>query len=187
MNGICLVLSYFMLLCRFYISWQKKANIPPPILLFVVGESMLFVNHTFMQECILVRLLIFSFGIYCFFCESSWNNKIGKVGLLFILSLFFIGFTISHTVGFLNYFYSPVIILFIIMIPDKIWNLINPIISKLGKYTLEIYVANCMVLSVVSHFEGKPLLSYFLFTIIFTPSVIIINSFFLFVTHKNRK
>ena len=101
-------------------------------------------------ETAIGRIPIFMLGVMCYpynsYCKKIYFGGLLSFVLLFILSvpLYFYGFLHTYV---LLYWLSPVCILGVALFLQKIVNVqsIKSFFHQLGKYSLEIYVANVLL------------------------------------------
>lgn len=111
-----------------------------------------YVPTTWFQDSALCRMPIFLAGIVLFVAKNKW------MALSFLLSLFLLLTCFSYFSGkvCLTYYMAPFVICFLITSVSVINNVIKikPFFGIIGKYTLELYVANCIVMKFVAQKGG---------------------------------
>ena len=131
-------------------------------------------------QCLIERVPIFLVGIYCYRYDETKVMK--KTIIWFMVAFVVMGtFLFNHIVHTYTVLYtlSPIVILSIGCVL-KLLNCELGLLKILGKYSLEIYITNCIVMRLVSYkWMVIPSIMYWGLIFILTPLVIKFNQIFI--------
>lgn len=132
----------FPLLYKIIIKWGLCATV---IVSFLSLIYVWYCPHPWFHESAFCRVPIFLSGIYLYKSRNSVNSVFNI--LLFYAILVLYSFITNKVC--LTYYIAPfvMVILFIICFILKKINYLHTCLSWIGKYTLELYVANCIIMS----------------------------------------
>lgn len=138
-------------------------------------------NLDWTYQCLIERIPIFLVGIFCYRYDET---KVMKDTLIWFMVAFMIMIPllykhIVHTYT-LIYTLAPFIILCIgAVLRMRMANRELELLKILGKYSLEIYITNCIVMKLVSYkWMVMPSVMYWALIFLLTPIIIKMNQFF---------
>lgn len=111
-----------------------------------------YLPTTWFQDSALCRVPIFLAGILIYVAKKKW------LAVSLILSYFFLLTCYSYVTGnvCLTYYVAPFVICLLMAFTyfvNKV-GIIKAVLEYIGKHTLELYVANCIAMKIVSSVDG---------------------------------
>ena len=153
--GGCFVDWYLSSLVLFYLLFPllfKYINTSGGVILSILisGCILLLIPMHWSYDCFIARVPIFFLGIV-FFKRRDDLHYLPKMSILFVslVPIFYLITRIDNSLIYskflsLSLFIPLVIIMLSLLIQNRLMYNANQMLAWIGKYTLEIYVANCM-------------------------------------------
>ncbi len=146
------ILYFYLLFPLFYKVISKGGLIAYIVLSVPFLLVAWYLPSTWFQDSALCRVPIFLAGILIYVAKKKW------VAVSLNLSFFFLLTCFSYVTGkvCLTYWVAPFVICLLIALThfvNKVGKL-KAVLEFIGKYTLELYVANCIAMKFVSMVDG---------------------------------
>ena len=136
-------------------------------------------NLDWTYQCLMERVPIFLVGLYCYRYDETKVMKNTSIWF-FVAFVIMVALLIKHIVHTYTVFYTlaPFVILCIGCVLRHV-NQDFGLLKILGKYSLEIYITNCIVMKLVSYkWMVMPSIMYWVLIFLLTPIVIKVNQLF---------
>ena len=159
------MIYYYLLFPLFYFCVKRYRLLFVYLVCIISTIYVSFLSDNWMYQSAIGRIPIYIIGMYVYERVLIKNTISYKTIMLLLLpfALSFITITIYHENGSV-YYIAPFMITFLFVaiyyltiqrnnFINKCKHLVNSILSFVGKFTLEIYVANCMSMSLTYYFK----------------------------------
>jgi len=186
---LCSIFLFYLLFPVFYYLTKRFQWMVSMVVTIVVFILVSYYDIDWWYGCAIGRLPIFCLGVLCFLDKSNKKKNYFTCSLFYLIT-FFISVVLIYKKGafmrgyFLTDMITPSLLIilsyFLYKMPSIVdWRTSN-IVSTLGQYTLEIYVANVITMALIKDFsrtiEGwLVLLLYFGINILIAIVLVIIN------------
>jgi peptidoglycan/LPS O-acetylase OafA/YrhL len=170
----------FPLLYRFVRRWGIVSVI---ISFFLLYTFLYFYREGWFYQCAFSRIPVFLLGILCYQRNTPETYKQGLTVFLPVLLLtgafFYMGFVQKFELVYMSAPFILFLLAFIFSSAVRRQNRVYSIFSFLGKYSLEIYLSNLLVLSTIPHIQlpVPVVLTYAGLHMLFVPGIVSANRF----------